>query len=118
MRRGASRLERRVHVHGAALLRVHHLRRDRLWVLRKEERNHGYQLQRVRELRPRVTRPRRCRQVPHARVRLQQLQAEGVVVAIIARKVMGTYQCRCTTCDAQWVSSFEDGGEEGKQHKH
>lgn len=39
-------------------------------------------------------------------------------MAVIARKVMGTYQCRCTTCGAQWVSADERGGEEGKKHKH
>lgn len=39
-------------------------------------------------------------------------------MAIIARKVMGTYQCRCTSCGAQWVSSDDRGGEEGKKHKH
>lgn len=39
-------------------------------------------------------------------------------MAVIARKVMGTYQCRCTTCGAQWVSTDPKGGEEGKRHKH
>lgn len=39
-------------------------------------------------------------------------------MAVIARKVMGTYQCRCTVCNKQWVSDDKKGGEEGKRHKH
>lgn len=39
-------------------------------------------------------------------------------MAIISRKVMGTYQHRCTTCNHQWVSVEEDGGKEAKRHKH
>lgn len=39
-------------------------------------------------------------------------------MAIIARKVMGTWQCKCTTCGHQWVSETNDGGEESKSHKH
>jgi hypothetical protein len=39
-------------------------------------------------------------------------------MAIIARKMFGTYQCRCTVCGTQWMSEDEKGGEEGKRHKH
>lgn len=39
-------------------------------------------------------------------------------MATIARKSMGAYLCRCTTCGANWVSADSDGGEEAKKHKH
>lgn len=39
-------------------------------------------------------------------------------MTVVARKVMGTYQCRCPTCGAQWQSEDERGGEEGEKHNH
>jgi len=39
-------------------------------------------------------------------------------MAVVARKVMGTYQCRCSTCGEQWISETEDGGPEREEHRH
>lgn len=39
-------------------------------------------------------------------------------MAVIARKVMGTYYCRCTTCGAEWISEDPKGGPKGEGHKH
>lgn len=39
-------------------------------------------------------------------------------MAVVSRKVMGTYQHRCGICGHQWVSQNADGGEEMKRHKH
>lgn len=39
-------------------------------------------------------------------------------MAVVARKVMGTYHCKCTTCHTQWVSEQSDGGEERSEHSH
>ena len=39
-------------------------------------------------------------------------------MAIISRKVMGTYKHHCTACDTEWVSADEGGGAEAENHEH
>lgn len=39
-------------------------------------------------------------------------------MAIISRKVSGTYKHRCTSCDHEWTSEDEGGGAEKDKHNH